>query len=325
MTQVADAMAVTNRELRAGHARRFSTDRRRWLQLALAAIWVFDGLLQFQTFMFTKDFSKQILAPTALGNPGWISDSIRWAAQIVQSNPVPIDAAFGTLQLAIGLAIAWRRSLKIGLAVSIAWSLLVWWFGEGLGGILIPGASILAGAPGAVLLYLILAILLWPTAKSTAGSFVAAQPIGLIAAKIVWVVVWVGLAALNLEPQNLTPGAVHSLEVGMADGQPGWLAGLIRVFSALSNQYGLVLTIIGTIILVLTGVSVLLSRAILRVGVIAGLVVAAFVWVIGEALGGVYGGQGTDVNSGPLLALIAMAYWPTKKTPDDINPAGETP
>jgi hypothetical protein len=324
MTQVGSAGTVTARQLTTPNAYRFSTDKRRWLQLALAAVWVFDGLLQFQTYMFTKDFATQILAPTAEGNPAWIAASIHWSAGIVEVNPVLTNTAFATLQLAIGLAIAWRRLLKAGLVVSIVWSLLVWWFGEGLGGILIPGASILAGAPGAVLLYLILAILLWPTAKSTAGSFVAAQPIGLIAAKIVWVVVWVGLAALNLEPQNLTPGAVHSLEEGMADGQPGWLAGLIKAFGAFSNHYGLVLTIIGTIILVLTGVSVLLSRAILRVGGIAGVVVAAFVWVIGEALGGVYGGQGTDVNSGPLLALIALAYWPIKETSDDINPSGET-
>lgn len=323
MTQVADAMVATAFQLRAEHARRFSTDRRRWLQLALAAIWVFDGLLQFQTFMFTKDFSKQILAPTASGNPGWISDSIQWAAQIVQSNPVLTDAAFGTLQLAIGLAIAWRRSLKVGLAVSIAWSLLVWWFGEGLGGLLTGSATALMGAPGAVLLYLVLAVLLWPTAKSTVGSFVASLPVGRIAAKVIWVVLWAGLAALNLQPANFTPGAVHSMEVGMADGQPGWLAGLIKGFTSVSDHNGIVLTIIGTVILILVAVSVLFPPAILRAGAIAGILVAAFIWVIGEALGGIYGGQGTDVNSGPLLALIALAYWPTKQSSTLTVTAGE--
>ena len=30
------------------------TDRRRWLQLALTAIWVFDGILQYQTSMFSN-------------------------------------------------------------------------------------------------------------------------------------------------------------------------------------------------------------------------------------------------------------------------------
>jgi hypothetical protein len=323
MTQVANASIGTARDLDVERAHRFSTDWRRWLQLALAALWVFDGLLQYQTFMFTKDFAKQILVPTASGNPAWISDSIQWAAHIVESNPVPIDAAFGTIQLAIGLAIAWRRSLKVGLAVSIAWSLLVWWFGEGLGGLLTGSALALMGAPGAVLLYLVLAVLLWPTARSTVGSFVASQPVGRTAAKLIWVVLWAGLAALNLQPVNLSAGALYSMEDGMADGQPGWLAGLITAFTNLSRHNGIALTVIGTAVLLLVAVSVLLPARMHRAGVIAGIVVAAFIWVFGEALGGVFGGRGTDVNSGPLLALIALAYWPNTATSRASVTAGE--
>ncbi len=33
------------------------------------------------------------------------------------------------------------------------------------------------------------------------------------------------------------------------------------------------------------------------------------IWVA-EDFGGVLTGTGTDVNSGPLLALLAAAYWP---------------
>lgn len=104
---------------------RFTTTRRRWLQLGLAAIWVIDGLLQYQGYMFTKSFATQILAPTAQGNPAWISDSILWAARIMEANQVPANAAFATLQLFIGLAIAYRRTLKPALVASVIWSLLV--------------------------------------------------------------------------------------------------------------------------------------------------------------------------------------------------------
>ena len=38
--------------------------------------------------------------------------------------------------------------------------------------------------------------------------------------------------------------------------------------------------------------------------------VAAVIWVIGEALGTILTGGGTDPNSGPLLALLALACWP---------------
>lgn len=312
MSQFADAAVSTAKERTAEATPRFATDWRRWLQLGLAAIWVIDGLLQYQSYMFSKHFAEQVLAPTAEGNPGWISDSILWSARIVEANPVLINAGFATLQLAIGLAIAWRRSLKAGLAVSIAWSLLVWWFGEGLGGLLTGGASALAGAPGAVLLYLVLAVLLWPTKRNTSLSFVAARPTGSTTAKILWLVVWGGLAALNLQPVNLRAGGVHSMVAGMGDGQPGWLATLIDGFTSLSAHNGTSLTAVGTVILLLIALGIFLQARRTRGIVVAAVIVSSFIWVIGEALGAVFGGQGTDVNSGPLLALIALAYWPAR-------------
>jgi hypothetical protein len=287
------------------------TDWRRWLQLALAAIWVFDGILQYQTYMFSKDFSASFLAGMAEGNPDWIASSILWAAHIVEGNPVLINAVFATLQLGIGLAIAFRPTLRVGLAVSIVWSLGVWWFGEGLGMLLTGGASALAGAPGAVLVYAVLALLLWPTVKDTSMSFVAAQPVGIPAAKTVWVVLWGGLAALNLQPSQLTADSVNSTVSGMGDGQPGWVSFLINRFAEISHHSGVALSIIGAIILALVAVGIFLPRRWTRTVLVAAVVVAAFIWVIGEALGAPFGGRGTDVNSGPLLALIALAYWPT--------------
>lgn len=283
---------------------------RRGLQLALAVIWVIDGLLQFQSYMFTKSFATQILAPTAQGNPGWISDSIVWSAKIVETNPILTDGLFATLQLVIGLTLASRRFVKPALVVSIVWSLLVWWFGEGLGGLLVPGSSALAGAPGAVLLYALLAVILWPTDESTDGTFVASRPIGMTPAKIVWVVLWGGLAALNLEPANVGAQGVHGIVDGMGSGQPGWINTLVTGFTNLSAHNGVALTLVGTVILGLIAIAVFLPRGIQRIAVVAAVVVSVFIWIFGEAFGAVFGGQGTDVNSGPLLALIALSYWP---------------
>ena len=41
---------------------------------------------------------------------------------------------------------------------------------------------------------------------------------------------------------------------------------------------------------------------------------AAVIWVIGQAFGMILTGSATDPNSGPLLALLAMAYWPSLTT-----------
>ena len=40
------------------------------------------------------------------------------------------------------------------------------------------------------------------------------------------------------------------------------------------------------------------------------IVVALVIWVVAEAVGGILAGGGTDPNSGPLLALLALSYWP---------------
>ncbi|MGA2825971.1 MAG: hypothetical protein ABSF03_07600, partial [Streptosporangiaceae bacterium] len=44
-------------------------DARRVLQLGLAAIWLLDGVLQYQSFMYTKAFT-QMIGGTSSGNPG---------------------------------------------------------------------------------------------------------------------------------------------------------------------------------------------------------------------------------------------------------------
>ena len=284
----------------------------RGLQLALGAIWVVDGLLQYQDYMFSSDFSASVLAGSAQGNPDWIASSILWSADIVDHSPVLINSAFATIQLGIGLAIAFRPTLRLGLAASTLWALLVWWFGEGLGLLLTGQASALSGAPGAVLLYAVLSVLLWPTLRHATADFVAAQPFGARTARIAWVVLWGGLAVLNLQPSQFDPDAVHDMVTGMADGQPGWLAFLMNEYAGLSDHHGVVLTLVGALVLALVAAGIYLPHRWTRITVICAVVAAGFIWVIGEALGAPFGGRSTDVNSGPLLALLALAYWPRK-------------
>ena len=58
------------------------TDARRVLQLLLAATWLMDGMLQYQSFMYTKAFG-QMIGGTAAGNPGIIARPISWNAALV--------------------------------------------------------------------------------------------------------------------------------------------------------------------------------------------------------------------------------------------------
>src|ERR1700756_5603818 len=87
-------------------AARAAPAARRGLQLALAGAWLLDGVLQDQAFMFAKGFG-QMLADTAAGNPGIISRPITWNATLVEHHAVLLNATFATIQVLLGVGIAW--------------------------------------------------------------------------------------------------------------------------------------------------------------------------------------------------------------------------
>ena len=92
-------------------------DARRALQLALAAIWLLDAVLQYQPSMFTAGFG-QMLGDTADGNPGVIARPITWDAALVGHHLVLLNTVFATIQLLLGLGIAFRPTLRPALAAS---------------------------------------------------------------------------------------------------------------------------------------------------------------------------------------------------------------
>src|ERR1700761_1082128 len=127
-------------------------DARRVLQLILAATWLLDGLLQYQSSMYSTMLGEMI-GDSATGNPGVIASPISWHAALGEHHLELLNTVFATSQLLLGLRIPHRPTVQVALAASIAWSLGVWWFGEGLGGVLSGGASPVSGAPGAGILY----------------------------------------------------------------------------------------------------------------------------------------------------------------------------
>ena len=197
-------------------------DARRALQLGLAAIWLLDGVLQYQPFMYTKAFA-QMLGSTASGNPSVIARPITWDATLVQHHLVLLNTIFATIQLLLGLGIAYRPTARAALAASVAWSIGVWWFGEGLGGVLNGGADPLNGAPGAVIIYALIAILLWPADRQGAPApFVAAKAVGAHVARGLWLVFWLSQAYFALIPANRAPQAANQAIAGMEGGsRPG--------------------------------------------------------------------------------------------------------
>jgi hypothetical protein len=291
---------------------RRAPDARRVLQLALAGIWLLDALLQYQSFMFSKAFS-QMIGATASGNPGVVASPITWNANLVSHHAVLLNSIFATIQLLLAIGIAWRPTLRLALAASIAWALGVWWFGEGLGMILTSSASPVNGAPGAVIIYALLAVLLWPSDRTgRLAPFTAARAIGAPVAQALWLVLWLSLAYFALLPGNRAPQGLSGMIAGMESGEPGWLAALDRGAASLLAHQGLAASIVLAIALVVIAVGVYLPASAAKPILVLAIVVAAAIWVFGEALGAILTGGGTDPNSGLLLILLALAYWPAR-------------
>ena len=135
---------------------------------------------------------------------------------------------------------------------------------------------------------------------------------GAPAARALWLVLWLSLAYFALLPGNRAPQALHDMIAGMADGEPGWLAALDRSAAALVSHQGLAASIVLAVVLVTVAAGVYLPRQAARVTLVLAIVVAAVIWVFGEAFGAIMTGAATDPNSGPLLALLALAYWPAR-------------
>jgi hypothetical protein len=296
-------------------AARGAADVRRLLQLTLAGLWLLDGVLQYQAFMFSKGFSD-MLAGTASGNPGVVARPITWDAALVAHHLVLLNAIFATVQLLLGIGIAWRPTVRVALAASVAWSLGVWWFGEGLGMVLTGGVSPVNGAPGAVILYALLAVLLWPSDRGVpapfTAPFTAARAVGAPVARALWLMLWLSLAYFALLPGNRAPQALHDMIAGMTAGEPGWLAALDRGAASLVAHHGLAASIVLAAALVIAAVGVYLPVPATLGTLVLAIVVAAVIWVFGEALGEIMAGGATDPNSGPLLMLLAVAYWPVR-------------
>jgi hypothetical protein len=289
-------------------------DARRALQLVLAAIWLLDAVLQYQSFMYSKAFT-QMIGGTATGNPAVIARPITWDANLVAHHAVLINTAFATIQLLLGLGIAFRPTVRLALAASIAWAVGVWWFGEGLGMVLTSSASPVNGAPGAVIIYALLAVLLWPADRGgEPAPFTAARAVGARVARALWLVLWLSLAYFALLPGSRAPQGLSGMISGMESGEPGWLASLDKSAASLIGNQGLAASIMLAIALVVIAVGVYLPPPAAKATLVLAIVVAAAIWVFGEALGTILTGGGTDPNSGPLLALLALAYWPARTT-----------
>ncbi len=307
---------------------------RRYIQIVLGFLWLFDGLLQLQSKMFTPSFARLVILPMAQGQPSWVGDIIHIFASLVLTHPAVYDLLFASIQIIIGLFFMIPKSVKVGIILSIIWGTLVWVAGEGFGGVFSGHALLLMGAPGAVLLYMVMGLSSWPK-KCTSPAYWLA---------ICWLVFWVGGGVYQLLPgQNTIPSVDSMIKVSATDA-PSWLSvtdnsiistlnslGDVTGFSGVMNMapqlhkeslkgYIFILIFAGTQIFI--GVGVLKPGLMRRLAVSLGILLSLGFWVVGQGLGDLSSGLATDLNSGPIFVLLGIAVLSASELDVRLNKIG---
>lgn len=278
---------------------------RRGVQLTLGVLWLVDAALQLQPFMFTPDFARQVLAPAGQGQPAWVAGPTDYFAGLIAGHPAPLNTGFALVQLALGIGFLFPRLVRPAIVGSLAWAFGIWWFGEGLGGLATGHASLVTGAPGAVVLYVVLALAAWPATdpRDPPDPAEAAVARWFPAA---WAVLWIGGALLQLLPSQRGTAALHD-QLGSTDGVPGWLASLHHLVADVLRYGGEAPYIALVALMVLVGLAGLAGRPWRTAAAAVGAVAATAFWVLGQNVGQLYSGQATDPNTGPLIVLMALA------------------
>ncbi len=271
-------------------------------QLALGVLWIVDGLLKLQPYFF-RHFATGVIAPNASGQPVPVGPLIHWVAGLVAPAPAPFVVLAAGAEILIGTGLLVPRTVKPALAASFAWALNVWLVGEGLGGVLTSStpAPLMGSVVGTMPLYLLAGLLVWPGR----GRF---GLLGERGARAAWAALWLLAAALWLFPSNSSAGAVSAGLSGAPAGA-GFLSGLQGSAASAVGRSGMTVALVMAVVSAEIGLSVLWLRG-TRAALIAGMCVAALLWVLGEGFGGLLTGQATDVGNGPLVVLIAFVLLP---------------
>ena len=280
----------------------------RKLQIALGLIWLMDGALQLQPFMFGRAFVTQIIAPNEAGQPGFVAAPIRLIAHLVEPRVALFNLFAVAIQVLIGFGLIYRPTVKPALLASFGWALGIWWIGEGLGGLFTGTASPLTGAPGAALLYVLAGLIAWPQGRWQTGRTAPGGLLGERGARTVWALLWLGSAALWLLPANRTDTAVHDA-IANAPSGTRWLSSIHSTLAAATTGHGTAIAVGAASLSAAVGVTVLLARYANPALALATAIALVYL-VIGQGIGGILTGSGTDPGTGPLIILLAISIYP---------------
>jgi cytochrome oxidase Cu insertion factor (SCO1/SenC/PrrC family) len=305
------------------------------LRVGFGIIWLFDGLLQAQPQM-PGGLADQVIQPTATSSPGWVQHLVNFGVNVWDYHPVQAAASAVWIQVGIGLWLliavrGWSARLA-GLA-GVAWGLVVWVFGEAFGGIFAPGLTVLFGAPGAALIYVVAGALLalperaWDNPARLGRLLLGGTGVFFLGMALLqaWPGrgFWQGWAA-GQGGAGGQPGSLAGMIASMAGTpQPRAVHGLVSAFGNFTVSHGFAVNLAAVIALAAIGAglcaaAVRADARLARIAVIAGAVFCLADWLLVEDLG-FFGGLGTDPNSMiPFVLLFTAGYLAVAPAPAPV-------
>ena len=288
------------------------------LRIGFGALWLFDGLLQAQPQM-AGGLPGQVMQPAADGSPSWVVSLVNFGANVWNYHPIAAAASSVWIQVGIGLWLIFAVrgwSIRLAALSSVAWGLVVWSFGEAFGAIFAPGLTVLFGAPGGVLLYVVAGLLLVLPQRSWERPTMGRLVLGGSG------VFFLGMALLQAWPGrgfwqgrlDGGPGSLAAMVQSMAaTPQPHALEVIVSRFGSFTESNGFAVNLVAVIALAAAGAAFCVSAArsderLARIAVIGAAVFCLADWVLVEDLG-FLGGLGTDPNNMiPLILLFTVGY-----------------
>jgi cytochrome oxidase Cu insertion factor (SCO1/SenC/PrrC family) len=287
---------------------------RSYLRIAFGALWLFDGILQFQVTM-PLGLANGVVAPATQGTPNWLHHLMLDGITIWNSHPLTLASATAWIQIGIGLLILVSNGLagRVGGAVSVGWASMIWLVGNGAGGVFTSSGNILFGWPGAPLFYAI------------AGAWLALSPANFpqrfsrVTLRLVAVILGVAIILQLLPSRGFWQGGNANALTAMTRSmvqtpQPHWLADLVTRFGTLAGTMGGGFNLIIIFWLGATAVGLWMAPRRQWRWPVWSLAVGAVILWLGAQDAAIFGGLATDLNTLIPLALLTACASPAIAT-----------
>ena len=283
---------------------------RSYLRMAFGAIWLVDGILQFQVSM-PLGLANNVVQPAMAGTPSWLHSLMLHGISIWNAHPIALADGTAWIQVGIGLLLLVSNAGvgRIAAGVSVAWAGMIWLVGNGAGGIFQSSNNILFGWPGATFFYVV------------AGLWLALSPSNFperfsrVTLRLVAVVLGIAFILQVLPSRQFWHGgnsnALTSMTLSMAKTpQPHWLAFIVTKFGDLAGTLGGGFNLIVVFWLAASVVGLWLAPARRWRWPVWLVAAGALIFWVGAQDAAIFGGLATDLNSLVPLAVLALCASP---------------